>query len=336
MPRIESRYFGVLVVGLGAPADVVDAVGDGEHGGAAGEDVALEPGQAAGRGVAAPAGVDEADLPGGVAEQRVVLDDLAVGPRGGDAVAEEDDGVAVADGEVGGGGRPAAFRPGAPPGSGERRRASRFRSSQARWRSTSGSSRAKSSRLGQASRAASRSARTSRGPRGQGGELAAGLGAVAVVLVVGEEPGQVAELGRRCRRRSEQRPSQSAQSVGPWASAASRSCADVGRLERLEAAGGVGVLADLVGVAHRHADCADPLVGPDRVQQALEGREACVRRASGTRRCTSSRMLPLGLSPKNWPAICFIEIRPIPAFVAGVERLVQRASPCRARGCTGA
>ena len=33
---------------------------------------------------------------------------------------------------------------------------------------------------------------------------------------------------------------------------------------------------------------------------------------------------PLGLSPKNWPAICFIEIRPIPLLPAGVERLVQR------------
>src|SRR5207245_6729376 len=53
------------------------------------------------------AGVDEAHLPLRVAQQRVVLDDLAVGARRGDAVAQEDDGVAVAQGEVGcaGGGR---------------------------------------------------------------------------------------------------------------------------------------------------------------------------------------------------------------------------------------
>ena len=36
---------------------------------------------------------------------------------------------------------------------------------------------------------------------GERGVLAAGLGADAVVLVVGEEPGQVAELGLWCRRR---------------------------------------------------------------------------------------------------------------------------------------
>ena len=90
----------MLVVGLGAPADVVDAVGDDQHGRAAGEDVAVEPLEAAGGGVAAPAGVDEADLAVGEPQQRVVLDDLAVGPRRRDAVAEEDDRVAVAQGEV--------------------------------------------------------------------------------------------------------------------------------------------------------------------------------------------------------------------------------------------
>ena len=41
---------------------------------------------------------------------------------------------------------------------------------------------------------------------------------------------------------------------------------------------------------------------------------------------TSSRMFPLGLSPKNWPAICFIEIRPIPFFQQASSALFSGAS----------
>ena len=67
---------------------------------------------------------------------------------------------------------------------------------QARCRSHSGKSLAKSSLFGQAARAASRSApRPVAGLGGEGGVLAAGFAADAVVLVVGEEPGQVAQLG---------------------------------------------------------------------------------------------------------------------------------------------
>ena len=52
--------------------------------------------------------------------------------------------------------------------------------------------------------------------------MSAGLGAVAVVLVVGEKAGQVAELGPGAGG-GLQRPSQSAQKVGPAARQASRS-----------------------------------------------------------------------------------------------------------------
>ncbi len=55
----------MLGVGFGAPADVVDAVGDSEDGCAAVEDVFLQARQAAGGGVAAPASVDESDLRAG-------------------------------------------------------------------------------------------------------------------------------------------------------------------------------------------------------------------------------------------------------------------------------
>src|SRR5205814_22545 len=52
--------------------------------------------------VAAAPGVDEPDLAVGEPQQGVVLDDLPVGAGGGDAVAQEHDRVAVAEGEVGG------------------------------------------------------------------------------------------------------------------------------------------------------------------------------------------------------------------------------------------
>src|SRR6185312_7040533 len=54
-----------------------------------------------GGGIAAPAGVDEPDRAAGEAQQGVILDDLAVGPRRRDAVAQEDDGVAVPQRELG-------------------------------------------------------------------------------------------------------------------------------------------------------------------------------------------------------------------------------------------
>src|SRR5262245_56013242 len=103
--RVEVDLF-VLLVRPQAPADVVDAVGDREHSRRVREDIAFEPLQPARRRVAAPAGVDEAHLALGVAQERVVLDVLAVGAGGRDAVAEEDDGVAVLQGEVDRRGRP--------------------------------------------------------------------------------------------------------------------------------------------------------------------------------------------------------------------------------------
>ena len=169
---------------------------------------------------------------------------------------------------------------------------------------------------------------------GQRGVLAAGLGAVAVVLVVGQEPGQVAERRRRCRRRVEQRPSQSAQRVGPWArgrrGAARISAAFRGSKRR--AASAFSRIWSVLRIETQQA--ADPLVGPDRVQEALERGQLLL----GEHRHPADHVVedvPLGPSPKNWPAICFIEIRPIPLL--GRRRAPCSAgSPCRARGCTGA
>ena len=78
--------------------------------------------------------------------------------------------------------------------------------------------------VGASPRAASRSApcQLRAASRSLGVEPAR-LGAVAVVLVIGEEPGQVAQLGRRCRRRRLHRPSQPVHIVGPAAMQASRS-----------------------------------------------------------------------------------------------------------------
>ena len=81
---------------------------------------------------------------------------------------------------------------------------------------------------------------------GERGVLAAGLGADAVVLVVGEEPGQVAQLGLGAGG-----DRAAAVAVGAEGRAEGQGgvaeLVDLGRLQRLEAAGGVGVLADLVG-----------------------------------------------------------------------------------------
>ena len=78
------------------------------------------------------------------------------------------------------------------------------------------------------------------------GVLAAGLGAVAVVLVVGEEPGQVAQLGPGAggERASAVAVGAERRAVGQRGVA---ELVDLGRLQRLVAAGGVGVLAELVG-----------------------------------------------------------------------------------------
>jgi hypothetical protein len=95
--RVEIQL-AMLVIGLGAPADVVDAIGDDQEGRAAVENVAREAFESARGGVAAPAGVDEAHLALRIAQERVGFDDAATGAFGGDGVAEEYDRVAVAEG----------------------------------------------------------------------------------------------------------------------------------------------------------------------------------------------------------------------------------------------
>ena len=148
---------------------------------------------------------------------------------------------------------------------------------------------------------------------GERGVLAAGLGAVAVVLVVGQEPGQVAELGlgaggdraaavavgaeRRAvgerRRRGAGRISAAFSGSKRRAASAFSRIWSVFRIETHDA-----LIRSSVQIA-----CSRPWNG-------VSFRSASI----GTRRTTSSRMFPLGLSPRNWPAICFIEIRPIPFF----------------------
>src|SRR5262249_55557637 len=101
---------------------------------------------------------------------------------------------------------------------------------------------------------------------------ATGLGAGAGVLVVGRGAGRVAELG----------PGPSGDGAAAVAiSAHDRAGGDQSvaelvhhrELHRLVAARGVDVVANLVGVPHRRAHATDPLVGPDRVQEALERRQ---------------------------------------------------------------
>ena len=139
-----------------------------------------------------------------------------------------------------------------------------------RCRSTSGKSLAKLSLPGHAAWAASRSAPAqSRASGDRCGVFAASQGAVAVLLVVGQEPGQVAQLGGRAGG-----DRATAVAVGthgrPVGEEEVAKLVDVRLFERFVSAGGVGVFAHVVGVFHRHAGRADPLVGPDRVQQALE------------------------------------------------------------------
>ena len=86
------------------------------------------------------------------------------------------------------------------------------------------------------------------------------------MLVVGQEAGQVAELGRGAGggRAAAVAIGAEHRAVGERRVAEQ---AEVGRLHRLEPAGGVAVDAEVLGVVHRHARRADPLVGPDRMQE---------------------------------------------------------------------
>ena len=111
--------------------------------------------------------------------------------------------------------------------------------------------------------------RPSRGLRRAGRRIHGVPGAIAVLLVIGQESGQVAQLGGRAGG-----DRASAVAIGthrrPLARKRSRSWWMSACLERLVSAGGVGVFAHVVGVLHRNAGRADPLIGPDRVQQSLE------------------------------------------------------------------
>ena len=121
---------------------------------------------------------------------------------------------------------------------------------------------------------------------------------------------------------AEHRPSQSAQSIGPWARVASRSWLQVGGLQRLEAAGRVGVDPEVVGVVHRHARGADPLVGPDRVQQSLERRELPL----GQHRDLLHHLVedvPLALAAEEVAGDLLHGDQADALLPAGVERLVQ-------------
>src|SRR5262249_25689987 len=102
-----------------------------------------------------------------------------------------------------------------------------------------------------------------------GGVMASGPGRRAVVRVVRQEPGQVAQLGAGP---GGQRAA--AVAVGAKGLAVGdRRVAELAEgdlVDRLEPSGGVDVLAELVGVSHRDTAATDPLVRPDRVQKSLE------------------------------------------------------------------
>ena len=100
----------------------------------------------------------------------------------------------------------------------------------------------------------------------------AGVAANAVIFVIGVETGEVTQLGRRAGGR-EHRPSQFGHIVGPEAKQRGPQFVEFGLFQRLEPADGVGVFDGLVLVPHRHARRGESLVGPDRVQQALRGRQ---------------------------------------------------------------
>ena len=127
-----------------------------------------------------------------------------------------------------------------------------------------------------------------------------GLATQAMVLVVSQEPGQVAEAGARAG--GEAAP---AVAIGAHHRSGGQhgvaKLIDLGLLERLEPPGRVGVLVDLVGVGHRHAGCRDALVGPDGGEQTLVWVEPAFLE-HGDLSCTCL---------STCPAICFIETSPM-------------------------
>src|SRR5271166_2883230 len=107
---------------------------------------------------------------------------------------------------------------------------------------------------------------------GESGILAARLGAVAVVLVIGQESSEVPEF-----RLGSRRDRTATFAIGahhrPGGDQDITKLMDVGSLDGLVATGGIDVVANLVSVPHRRANTTDPLVGPDRVEEALEWRQ---------------------------------------------------------------
>ena len=140
--------------------------------------------------------------------------------------------------------------------------------------------------------------------------------------MIGQEPGQVAKLGPGARRLGTP-----AVAVGTERRAMSQhriaKLAQVGRLDRLEPSGRVGVDPKVIGVVHRHAGRADPLVGPDRVQQPLEGRQL----SFGKHRHLASHLVentPLAFAALEMTGDLLHGDQPDPLLPAGVECLVQR------------
>ena len=142
--------------------------------------------------------------------------------------------------------------------------------------------------------------------------------------MVRQEPGDVAELGLRSRGSHA-----TAVAIGahrrPRGEEGVAKLMNVRRLERLESAGGVGVLAQWsVFLIETH----DALIRSS-VQIACSRPWKTVRFRSasmGTLRLTTSRIFPLGLSP-NWVlAICFIVISPTPVFHATSSALLSAES----------
>ena len=133
--------------------------------------------------------------------------------------------------------------------------------------------------------------------------------------MVGVEAGQVAEPGLGAGGQAA-----AAVAVGahrrPGGQQGVAKLVELGLLERLEPAGGVGVLVGLVGVPHGHAGGGEALVGPDRVQQALAG-VRFLSLSDGTR----CRVIF-----SAWPADLLHRDQADVRRVAGVEALVERSS----------
>ena len=185
---------------------------------------------------------------------------------------------------------------------------------QARSRSTLGRRLAKSSRLWQASRAASRSAPTSRGRRGAR-RRAAGLATEAVMFVVSEESGQVAEPGL-----GPGGPRAAAVAVAHIAGPAARGrrgAVPSGPASAARNLRGLGVLAELVGVPHRDAARGENV-------RRSRSRGAGPGRARAPSLSGPGRLADFLEDRLVFPATCFMEIRPIPRLVAGVESPVHR------------